>query len=122
MKTSTGQRLPLYAIEPPDYSRQRDILNREEMHKVRVFAQRMVLWMMGIPLKNNSDFNRIGFETAFSSEPADVQMRIGDLLYRWPGILHDVSGKGSPPLAPLAFIPPEVKESEASDILYELDL
>jgi hypothetical protein len=121
-KTSTGQRLPLYAIEPPDYSMQRDILNREEMHKVRVFAQRMVWWMMGVPLKNNPDFNCIGFETAFSSELADVQLRIGDLLYRWPGILHDVAGKGSATLAPLAFIPPEVKESEASDILYEPDL
>lgn len=119
MKISTAQRLSLYTIEPPDFSRRRDILNMEELDNVKSLARMMVSWMMDIPIKNNPEFNSLGFETAFSLEPADVQIRIGDLLYRWPELLHSVSAEGTDTPRTLAFTPPDAGESQGSDVFYE---
>lgn len=121
-KVSTGHRLPLYTTEPPYYSRQRDILNREELFKVRILAQRIISWLLDIPLKNNYDFTTIGFEAEFSSESAKDQMRIGDILYRWPRMLHDLSVRSSGAITPIVFIPPKPKESQGSGVLYEPDV
>ena len=118
-KTSPGRRLPLYSTEPPDYSRRRDILNREEIYQITVLAQRIVLWMMDVPLETNYDFTNVGFEAQFNSEPGASSVRVGDILYRWPGILHDLAGKSSRTISSLPFLPPEPRQSQASDVLYD---
>jgi hypothetical protein len=118
MKISTSQRLPLYATVPPHPSRNRDILNREETLKVKHLAQKLVFWILEVPLQKNPHFTTIGFGVAFSLEPEEVKLRVGDILYRWPRILQEASAK-SRNAFDLAFKQPESRERQGSDIYYE---
>lgn len=119
MKVSPSQRQPLYVMQPPEYTRQRDILNREELNQVSILAQRMISWMLEVPLKTNYDSNTIWFETAFSLEQDQVQMHVGDLLYRWPKLLHESFGTSSISRSALVYKAPKSKELAGSDILYD---
>ena len=122
MRVSPAQRLPLYTLAPEDNSAKRDILNREELYKIRVLAQRFVLWLMDVPLTVKDDFRAVGFEAAFDCVPADIQLRIGDILLRVPELLHDLLGKGLGSLTPVSFIRPKAGKSQDSDMLYDPDL
>ena len=107
-KVSPTCRQPLYTTKSIDKSAQLTILNREELYQTKILAQRAVLWMVDIDLVPNGT----GFRTVFpSSNPTNVTTTIRNILYRWPSILHDVSGKSSGSLAPLTFVRPAARHA-----------
>jgi hypothetical protein len=120
-KVSTSQRHPLYTTLPSEYDRNRDLLNREETLNVKILAQRLLFWIMELPLQASPQSSGIDFETTFHLKEEEVQYRFGDLLYRWPRMLQDISIRSKSSFD-LTFKQPERRELEGSDVYYQPDL
>ncbi|KAL9068181.1 MAG: hypothetical protein Q9157_006591 [Trypethelium eluteriae] len=115
---STGHRLPLYASDHPEDKLHRT-LNREERYEVRVLAQRLVLWMLDIPIRSLRN-GFLNFETYIPTNSSSINARIGDILRRWPKILHDSSGKNLGDLTPISFLPLDSEQYNRRDYGSEL--
>ncbi|KAL8871817.1 MAG: hypothetical protein Q9174_002428 [Haloplaca sp. 1 TL-2023] len=93
-------RHPLYSLDAQIISSRREVLNREELYNIKVVAQRTVAWMMDIPLKPG--LQPRFFQRDRSERHANPSLRLGDIMYRCPQIIHEVNVQSSP------FIPPEI--------------
>ncbi|KAH0548583.1 hypothetical protein GP486_007873 [Trichoglossum hirsutum] len=89
---STIHPLPLYAIETAGEPEQRGILNRESLYNIRNLAQGIIAWVLDVPLRINYNYKFVGFVADLSPKPANVGLRIGDILFRWPRLLNSSEG------------------------------
>jgi hypothetical protein len=46
-------RFPLYTTLPPEHDRNRDLLNREETMNVKILAQKLLFWIIELPLQES---------------------------------------------------------------------
>ncbi|MCJ1325813.1 hypothetical protein MMC10_002476 [Thelotrema lepadinum] len=119
-RPSNVHRQPLYDLDRLESVGKKDILNRDERYRIKTLVQRTVLWMMDAPLQKIFTqlpvvYPIIGFGLGSPSEIADGEIFLGEVLYRWPEIIHDLSTKKSGHVAPMVFVPRDNDDSESPD-------
>ena len=120
---SPACRQPLYTMGLSDDYCRSGVLNREELYQVKIFAQKAILWIVNLDIESASGLGGgIAFERIGSSDQRrKTAVRVGDVIYRWPRILHDTLGKTSGRLMPPAFISPKPTEGFDTLRIYKLD-